>query len=301
VSYLVFPCLPFLHTTSHVFPCLPMSSHVFPCLPLSYRVFPSLQKRVPCGCLLLVLCLCVFPPESVSFPSSARCVLLFPPESIAFPSRNVCHTCLLLVLCLSLFPPESIAFPSSARCVLLCCCCVLLHVLRCVCYCMCSCRVLPLCAAPVCYCMIDHACLLLVLSCLVLLRCSLLCVSYHSTHRTYNGSTRTHAHPRSYGVYSSKWWQVLQSSHPWHVLLPPLDHSSQLLLVISSTACPCWPWCRHDFCAFSAAGSQSTCAASTGCGQVSRMARSLCPTQPNGPRPYRIVSLCHSEGAQSTS
>ena len=61
----------------------------------------------------------------------------------------------------------------------------------------------------------------------------------------------------------------------------------------------CWP--RHDFCAFSAAGSQSTCAASTGCGQVSRMARSLCPTQPNGPRPYRIVSLCHSEGAQSTS
>ena len=99
-------------------------------------------------------------------------------------------------------------------------------------------------ATAVCYCMIDHACLLLVLSCLVLLRCSLLCVSYHSTHRTYNGSTRTHAHPRSYGVYSSKWWQVLQSSHPWHVLLPPLDHSSQLLLVISSTACPCWPWCH---------------------------------------------------------
>lgn len=35
------------------------------------------------------------------------------------------------------------------------------------------------------------------------------------------------------------------------------------------------PHNRLDFCAFSAAGSQSTCAASTGCGQVSRMARSL--------------------------
>ena len=126
--------------------------------------------------------------------SCAHLVSTVPPESIAFPSRNVCHTCLLLVLCLSLFPPESIAFPSSARCVLLCCCCVLLHVLLCVCYCMCSCSVLPLCAAAVCYCMIDHACLLLVLSCLVLLRCSLHCVSYHSTHHTYNG---VHTHSRT--------------------------------------------------------------------------------------------------------
>jgi hypothetical protein len=215
--------------SSHVLPCPTMSSHVFPCLTVSSHPCRNVYLAV----VFCLSCACVFSLQNLSLFPRARAVCYFSLQNLSLFPRGTCAIRAFCLSCACLFSLSRIYHFSlqRARCVLLCCCCVLLHVLRCVCYCMCSCCVLPLCATAVYYCMIDHACLLLVLSCLVLLRCSLLCVSYHSTHHTYNGSTR-------------KWWQVLQSSHPWHVLLPSLDHSSQLLLVISSTACPCWPWCH---------------------------------------------------------